>query len=196
MNQLLIYITDIGDSAVLTAMALLSMGWFALRGERRVALRFGASFFGASCAIAVLKILVIGCGHPLTIRFGLRSPSGHAALSAALFGGLALLARRSLLRLTAFAVEAVAFLLAASIAVSRVMLGFHSVAEIIVGLLVGAACAVLACGRAPALERCTLCVLPFAVLVPLIVLHGVRLPVEGLIEAISIRLHTHVSICG
>jgi membrane-associated phospholipid phosphatase len=196
MNQLIVYITDIGDSAVLTVITLLSMIAFALQKERENALRLGAAFFGSSCLIGVLKILVIGCGHPLTVWLNLRSPSGHAALSSALFGGLALIVRRSLPRVQAFAAITVSLLLIASIAVSRVILGFHSVSEIIVGVAVGGLCAVLACAGASAPQWRALRWLPFALLVPLLLLHGVRLPVEGVIEAVSSRLHSHAAMCA
>jgi membrane-associated phospholipid phosphatase len=131
------FVTDFGDSAVTLPLALLAFGFLVGAGERRIALSWVLAIGGCAVAIGVLKLGFGACGERIPLGH-IVSPSGHTAMSTAIYGSLALLAgarlppgrRRALHAAAAFAVIA--------IAMSRAVLHEHDVAEIVLGGIVGA----------------------------------------------------------
>ena len=106
-------------------------------GQRRVAVAWVVAIGAAAVAIGVLKLVFGACGSMITTAH-IVSPSGHTAMSTAVYGALALLIggrfppsyRRGLALAAAIVIVGIGW--------SRVMLHDHSRAEILVGFLVGA----------------------------------------------------------
>ncbi len=186
-------VTDFGDSAVTVPLALFCTAYLLLARRHRAALALALTSGGAALVILLLKLALQSClpergGAPLT------SPSGHAALSAAVYGGLALLlsqgsARRPLLALTA--------LLVAGIAVSRLALEAHTPPEILLGLAVGGGFSLLMARLIrgePAFRpqrRPLLALTALTLLAP----YGLRSPAEQAIRQIARGLQGHAVWC-
>jgi len=130
-------ITLLGNAALLLPLS----GLFAVLLWRRHSLLAAASWVGVLvlcvAVVATLKVAGHACGlHLFDER--LTSPSGHAALSATVYGAVGLVAarrfegrrRRALLLAGVGGVGAVGL--------SRVVLGLHSTPEVLVGLALGA----------------------------------------------------------
>ncbi len=130
------FITNLGDTAVTVPLALLTCGFLCAWREVRLALGWGLAILGCAGVIAVLKLLLAACGHRLGVA-GLLSPSGHSAMSAAVYGSLCLLIANPSPPLVRTMVYTVGALLIADIAASRVALRYHAPAEVAVGLIVG-----------------------------------------------------------
>jgi membrane-associated phospholipid phosphatase len=136
-------ITSLGESAFLVpaflAVALLLFAF----GRRRVALLWVLA--GALCAgltfgaKVVFYILYHLADHQALLD--VRSPSGHVSLSATFYAcGTLLLGSRRGPR-TRMLLAIAAALLVVAIAATRMLLGAHSGAEVIVGLAIGGYCA-------------------------------------------------------
>lgn len=127
-------LTEFGNAAVLSLLALLVALWLARAGSRRAALAWSGALLLCVGTISLLKGYFLAC--PLPGR-ALRSPSGHAGFSLFVYGGITLCAvrdgtasRRGLLTLLGVAGIA-------AIAWSRYALGAHTPIEIVFGLLIG-----------------------------------------------------------
>lgn len=136
-HVLLRVVTNLGDPVLLLPGAALLLCYLVRRGARRTAMLWLAAF--ALCI-----------GLTVLSKFGLRllgravldiaSPSGHTGLSATFYLCSALaLTQGSAPRIRAAGLAA-ASLIVLAIASSRVVLGAHDMAEIVVGLLIGAGC--------------------------------------------------------
>ncbi len=183
------FITDFADLAVLLPLAVCIGGGLAWQGWRRGAVAWAVAVPATLAAMLVLKLMFVGCAEAL----GGFSPSGHTAAATVIYGGLAALWLRrqgaQVLVSLALGSGAVAVLIGAS----RLLLNMHSLAEVAVGAAVGTA------GVALLLR---LAVLPpqglrlgrvaIAALVVMLVLHGLRLPVEPNIKAVAGWLPTQV----
>jgi membrane-associated phospholipid phosphatase len=131
------FVTDFGDSAVTVPLTLLTLIILLAAGQRRLALFWILAIGGCAVTIGTLKLIFGACGPPIAIGH-IVSPSGHTAMSTAVFGSLALLVgeplpvrqRRGIMIATAIGI--------AAIAVSRVALHEHDPAEVVIGLVVGA----------------------------------------------------------
>jgi membrane-associated phospholipid phosphatase len=130
------FLTQFGDAIVTLALAAAILLWLAVFVGSRLAAVWGGAVLLAGGGTALLKIYFSACGTPLDT---LQSPSGHTSMSTLVYGGLALILGAEAgpwQRLTAGAAGAALVL---AIAASRVLLGAHSLVEIGVGLLIGAA---------------------------------------------------------
>jgi membrane-associated phospholipid phosphatase len=132
------FITDFGDSAVTVPLALLTLVFLVAAGQQRPAFGWLLTVGGCAVAIAMLKLAFGACGPRLPIAT-ITSPSGHTAMSAAVYGSLALLIGANLPPPGRIALNIGAWLAIATIALSRVVLHEHTPAEILVGLIVGGA---------------------------------------------------------
>jgi membrane-associated phospholipid phosphatase len=184
------FLTDFADQAVIlpivlaVGVALFAAGWH--RGAGAWALVIVGTF-GAMLA---LKLVFLAC--PASLGIGhIRTPSGHVASAAVVAGGLAavLLRRRS-------AVLALAALAAIVIGVSRLALGAHSPAEVIIGAVVGLAGAMalpLLAGPTPhGLDGRRIAVIAVAVVV---IFHGMHLPAEAHIRSTAWRFAHVLAVC-
>lgn len=176
--------TDFGDQAVLLPLAVSVGLGFVLLGWRRGALAWAAAIGGTFSAIFVLKLSFLACGHLLPGP-ELRSPSGHTAASAAVYGGLFALAIRLAVDHRRWTL-ACAVSIAVVIGASRLALGVHTGLEVVIGGAVGvcgAYCAVTFAGPPPTTVRFrSLAAVSLAVLM---LFHGFHMPAEAAIGALA-----------
>jgi membrane-associated phospholipid phosphatase len=184
------FLTDFGDSAITAPVSLLTFVYLIIIGRKRLAIGWGIAILGCASAIGVLKILFAPCGQRLAF-VALASPSGHAAMTTVVYGSLTMLIGSSLPRPFRMTLDLAAALLIAAIGVSRLVLGAHDVAEVIVGLVVGLAA--LAGFRRILLAQGAV-VLPVGWLagtavVVIAVFHGTRWPTERVVQALTALFH-------
>jgi membrane-associated phospholipid phosphatase len=183
------YLTDFADLAVIlplvsaVAIALAMQGW---RRGAAIWLIVVAGTFGTMLA---LKLIFLSCS-PVFDPLDVHSPSGHVAAATVVTGGLAaMLTRRRGSILPA------AVLAALVIGVSRLVLGVHTLPEVIVGALiglVGAAVLLRFTGPPPRLRIAPL----IAVIVVVAVLfHGLHMPAEAAIRHTAYRVTQFIPAC-
>ncbi|MDT7950890.1 MAG: phosphatase PAP2 family protein [Acetobacteraceae bacterium] len=183
--------TDFADGAVMFPLGIALAIALAILGRYRAALTWATTI---GCVWAVMLVLKF-TGYTIDATFpdspfndiDLVTPSGHVASSAAIYGGLAALllsrsgnrSRRAIL---------VAIGVAASIGATRILLGDHSLSEVLVGAAVGIAGAARLASRAkPATEPRARLALAAAALTVVIVFHGDHLTVEDSIHHSALR---------
>jgi membrane-associated phospholipid phosphatase len=176
------FLTDFADQAVVlpliatVALCLAALGW--RRGALAWLVAVGLSF----AVVLVLKLAFATCGPALGLP-SLHSPSGHTAAAAVLAGGLAaLLCHR---RRVVFVAAGLAALL---IGVTRVVLGYHTPPEVLLGGATGIAGALgfaALAGLAPSLRLRWLFA---AVVVVAVLLHGQHLDAEPRIRTMAFSL--------
>lgn len=197
-HALLIAITDLGDSAVLSGIILITTIYLLVCGCRRYAVVLITAFLTTALAIGLLKMFFFSCHHRFALPVHIHSPSGHAALTTVVWGLLATLIAaqysgwRRRLTLT------VAIILIGSIAVTRWLLHFHTRSEIIAGLAVGLLGLLTAryfLHRRTA-QKFDPRGLMVATVVAALVLHGFRLPAEGFMQALAQMLQGSLSFCA
>ncbi|MBV8776996.1 MAG: hypothetical protein JO258_07350, partial [Alphaproteobacteria bacterium] len=93
MHALWVFVTDCGDSAVTLPLALLTLIYLAAIAGRRAALCWLLAVGAAAIAIGLLKLAFGACGPMAGV---IVSPSGHTAMSTAIYGSFAVLASRRL----------------------------------------------------------------------------------------------------
>ncbi len=202
------FVTDFADAAVILPVALTVAVLLALLDWRRGALGWSAGVLAALAAVLLGKLALFACSggsHAL-----LRSPSGHTASAAVVYGGaLALPASRLVARSRGWAwsslILAALFggLAAVVIGASRLLLGVHSVDDV----LTGGGCGViglwlmlwLAGPMPPRLVRrqpLTAALGTMLIGAIVLLLHGERLPIEPMLHGVGLRLHGLVPQCG
>lgn len=175
------FLTDFADQAVILPLGLAVALALAVLGWRRGALAWLLTMCATLGAMLVLKILVGVCAAPLA-GLGLRSPSGHTAAAAMVYGGLAALLGRTGIGRVILIAAAIALL----IGLTRIGLGAHTLPEVFLGGLVGCAGAVLlvrAAGEPPA--RLHIGRLAAIVVAVVILTHGFHLQAEPRIQDFS-----------
>jgi len=138
-------VTDFGDSAVTLPLVLAVALCLASGGEARAAARLLLPVGLCGAAVGGLKLLFGSCGGAIA-GWAQASPSGHVAMSGAVYGTLALLLARPLPWPARGLVAAAAAALVGLIAVSRVVVRAHSVAEVLAGLALGLLAVALSAG--------------------------------------------------
>jgi len=196
LSPIWIFITDFGDSAVTAPLALLVLVFLFAAGARRLALAWALTLGGCAVVIGMLKLGFGACGHQLTF-VRLVSPSGHTAMSTAVYGSLALLIGVRLPPGQRRAVLIVAAIAVIVIAVSRVALHEHSRSEIAVGFAVGVVAVALF--RA-ALRRHAAPALPLGWLllcggILVAGLHGTRWMIEPILHRIASDFRLDLPLC-
>jgi undecaprenyl-diphosphatase len=152
LNEVMVALTRLGNTPVLTSVAVLGAVAFALRGQLRTA--------GVIVAVALLGLALEEAGKNLVGRPrpvvpenkrlvpwppSTSFPSGHALNSMSIYGALGLLASRRVRRRALAALVAVSGLvLAMLIGVTRMYLGVHYLSDVVGGWTGGLACALLA----------------------------------------------------
>jgi membrane-associated phospholipid phosphatase len=174
------FLTDFADQAVMlpvvlaVAIVLAAMGWWrgALAWLCVIAVTFGG--------VLALKFGFLAC-RPVFGPWSIESPSGHTAAASVVAGSLA-----ALLTGKRLAGLGVALLAAVVFGMSRLVLGFHSVPEVLIGAILGVAGATIVSHFAgpPPARRPVHVVVAVTLLVALL-LHGVRLPAEAAIRHAS-----------
>ena len=84
------FVTDFGDSAVTLPLAALTVAFLFFSRWRRATIAFAITLASCGIAIGLVKLALQSCGRPL-LHTEITNPSGHAAMSTAVYGSLALL---------------------------------------------------------------------------------------------------------
>ena len=189
MVRFMTFLTDFADQAVILPVLVTVALVLAAQGRRRSGLLWifvvGATFG----TVLAAKIGFLACA-PVFGPWDMRGPSGHTAAAAVVAGGLiALLTRRQDLPMAAAALAGVV------IGLSRVVLGFHSVPEVILGFCLGLAGAAALTRFAGPMPRRRPVFLLVAVSAVAIVAHGARLPAEAAIWQASLGVLDFVPAC-
>ena len=183
-SHMLHFVTAFADEAVLLPLSACVVVGFAASGWRRGALGWAAAVAGTLAVMLVLKLCLIPCGHLLPLS-SLRSPSGHTAGAAVVYGSLLAIWIRHKSGTARWTVP-VTLLFVALIGTSRLALGYHSTIEVLIGGavgLVGAVLAVMLAGPPPAQFHFRL--IAVAAMVVVVIFHGFRLPAEAEIARLS-----------
>lgn len=181
-------ITDAGDSGVLLPVALVCAATLWFYHSRQLAWLLLRTVLLACVMIAVLKIAFLSCGTRW--QTGLVSPSGHACLSAVVYGviGTILSAGRSMPARIAIATAVIGMILA--VAVTRVLMGIHTLPEVLVGLGVGGLALLHFAYSYSRMQplRVDLSTFSVAMVATVLVAFGTRLPAESILRHIAKRL--------
>ncbi|MGI8711011.1 MAG: phosphatase PAP2 family protein [Acidimicrobiales bacterium] len=136
-------VTDAAGPLVVVLVLAVAVGGLVLRGRGTSALILATSAFSSELAVAVIKHLL----QRQRPRFGAvveasgySLPSGHATLSVAIYGTIAIMAARATRGPTRVAILAAGLVLIAAIGVSRVLVGAHYPSDVVAGWGVGVAC--------------------------------------------------------
>jgi membrane-associated phospholipid phosphatase len=181
------FLTAFADQAVLLPLAACVAIGFAVSGWRQGAIGWAAAVAGTLAVMLVLKLALIPCGRLLPLT-SLRSPSGHTAGAAVVYGSLLAIWIRHRSG-TAIWTAPVALFFVLLIGATRLALGFHSPIEVLIGGtvgLLGAILAVMLAGPPPARFRFRVLALPMLVVV--VIFHGLRLPAEAEIARLSFTI--------
>ncbi len=130
-------LTGLGDAAVTIPAACILFASFLLT-SRGVALRWLCAVALCGLVTAAGKIAIYAYGQPVAM-IHLTSPSGHAAASVLIYGGLASAMGGARRRVLPFVLAVLTVLL---IAISRVYLRDHTEADVVLGIAIGGACLV------------------------------------------------------
>ena len=190
------FITDFGDSAVTLPLALLVLIFLFAAGSRRLAFAWMLGIGGCGAVIGMLKIVFGACGHELPI-IHLISPSGHTAMSTAVYGSLALLVGARQPPGQRWMILTAAAIVIVGIGVSRVVLHDHSRSEIALGFAVGVSAAALFHAglrryAAPALPLGWLLV---SGMILVAVMHGVRWMIEPAVQRLALDFRLDLPFC-
>ena len=180
------FVSDFGDTAVTVPLALLMAFALVAAKHFRMALGWCLAILACAATIGALKLVLSVCGYQSGAS-ALASPSGHTAMSTAVYGGFAAVFGASLKRPARDAVIAAAAALMLAIAASRTVLHYHSATEVGVGLVVGSLAlsgiVVLAGRYRP--ERLPVLPVAAAALAIALIFHGVRWPAEHAIRRLG-----------
>ncbi len=189
MSSLALYLTDFADAGVMAPVCATVAITLLLLRQRQIAFSWIAVTASVWALILILKLgfqICKGLGCSLSPPgLGLVSPSGHVAASSAAYGGLLGLVFRSAgrsLRQSSFAAVSIAIV----VGVTRVVLHEHTVAEVVVGGIVGVAGALLFTTAARGwLSGRRRVVLLGAVAASMLLFHGTHLTWEPAIHAMT-----------
>jgi membrane-associated phospholipid phosphatase len=175
------YLTDFADQAVILPLVLATAVALAMQGWRRGAVIWLFVVAVTFVTMVVLKVMFLAC-TPLFGPIDVHSPSGHVAAATVVSGGLAaMLSGRRVSILPA------ALLAAIVIGISRLVLGMHSLPEVILGALVGLAGAAALLRLAGAPPRLDIAPLVAVVVAVAVLFHGLHLPAEAAIRHTAYR---------
>lgn len=156
-----------------------------------------AALVVAAAAIGFLKIAVIGCGAGSSVP-GLNSPSGHTAMAAAVFGTLSFVMAGQISGWRRSIPPLIALLLITGIAATRVLLGVHTVEEIVVGLAAGGLVALLSIVilRRTRMVRVRLGALLLAIAITAALTDGIRAPSEEVVHFFATLVSHNIPLCA
>ncbi len=195
-RDFLIAITDLGDSSVICGIVFVGIIYLLYNKCGRGALALALALILSSCGIALAKLLFIGCGG-VSYTSSINSPSGHTALSLAVYGTYTLLLCSQLRGWRQIFVIVIIVDLIAAIAATRVVLGFHNITEVMLGIIVGGVALLLVqqyVKRGP-LKSFNVYLLILCIVITAALLHGFRLPAEHLIQEIAKYIRPYSPIC-
>jgi membrane-associated phospholipid phosphatase len=191
------FVTDFGDSAVTLPLAALTVAFLFFSRWRRAAIGFAITLASCGIAIGLVKLALQSCGRPL-LHTEITNPSGHAAMSTAVYGSLALLFNCSVSAERRWVLAGGAVALIGGIAVSRVVLDSHSLAEVAVGFLIGLAALFFFYRMLKAEPAMTFRSqwLAFTAVILIATMHGSRWPIEDIVRSIVHLIRHSVPSCA
>jgi membrane-associated phospholipid phosphatase len=190
MRALVTYLTDFADQAVIIPLVLAVAITLAVQGWLRGAVTWVAVVAATFAATLAFKLMFLACS-PLFEPMDVHSPSGHVSAAAVVSGGLAAVLTRRRTNILPAALVA-----ACVIGISRLVLGVHSLEEVIVGALIGlagAATLLRFAGRPP--EGLRAAPVVAVVVVVAVVFHGLHLPAEAAIRHTAFNLAQFIPAC-
>ena len=183
------YLTDFADQAVILPLVLATAVALAAQGWRRGAFVWLVVVAATFLAMLTLKLVFLSCS-PLFEPMDVHSPSGHVAAATVVAGGLAgMLSRRRAPILPA------ALLAAIVIGISRLVLGAHSLPEVILGALIGLTGAAVLQRFAGTPPRLKIAPLIAVIVTVAAVFHGLHLPAEAAIRHTALRAAQFIPAC-
>jgi membrane-associated phospholipid phosphatase len=188
MTAWLTALTDFGDLALLIPLSAAILIWL-VRNSSRAAPRW---IFALSLCIGLTALLKIAF-HACPAAYNIYSPSGHTSLSTLVYGALTLVSATAWPGLHRVLVIAGGAGLILAIGVSRLLLDAHSVAEVGLGLVIGAVSLAMFSRQylqAPTTKRWPLLLAAGALA---LVLHGHELHAEQFLHRITGYIPVH---CG
>lgn len=196
MESLLLALISFGDSTVAVGVLLTGTAFLAITRNLKAAAILFLAVVAAGGMIGTLKTLFIGCDLYLS-DFDIRYPSGHAALSASGLGTVCVLIVSRLLGWKRVAVVIGFAVVEAVIATTLVVMGFHTLYEVILGLIIGG-CAVAGAYvatriTAPAAINVKGFVLSLASVV--IAIHVAQVPSRDLASILAVVMQNQTSVC-
>jgi membrane-associated phospholipid phosphatase len=140
--KMLPYITLLGDARLLLPASVALFFWLRFRGDHKAAAAWLVALAACLALTVVSKLLFYKCGWRVG-PYRLNSPSGHASLGITFFGCWVLLAieRDRIFRSLLLVVTTLVFI--ALLAYSRIALRHHSLAEVLIGSMIGIGCVAL-----------------------------------------------------
>jgi undecaprenyl-diphosphatase len=137
-DRAMVAVTLLGDARVLSALVVGLSLWLALKGYWKASLHWLAAF---AITALLTRLLKLSTASPRPLEpypdLALSFPSGHASLSIAAFGFLALLVARELPGPRRWIPYLAATLVCVPIAFSRLYLGVHWLSDVLGGLSLG-----------------------------------------------------------
>ena len=181
------YLTDFADQAVLLPLATIVTVVFAAAGWWRGAVAWAIAIGATLGLVLLLKLVFLACGHLLPFDT-VHSPSGHTAASGVTYGGLLAIMARLVTGRERWTLPC-AISVAVVIALSRLALGVHTVAEVGIGGLVGVCGAILVTKLAgPPPPTLRLRTMAAAAVLVLVLFHGFRMPAEAAIRHLALSV--------
>ena len=183
------YLTDFADQAVIIPLVLATAAGLAFQGWRRGASAWLLVVTATFSAMLALKLMFLSC-TPVFGGFDVHSPSGHVAAATVVAGGLAaILGRRRDIILP------VALLAAVVVGISRLVLGAHSLPEVLLGAIVGLTGAVALLRFSGTPPRLNIAPLIAVIVVVAVLFHGLHLPAEAAIRHTAYTVARYVPAC-
>jgi membrane-associated phospholipid phosphatase len=189
-------VTGLGDPVFLLSLAATVCVYLWVAGARDAAISWAESLIWCGALVVAAKLAFDTCGLETT-ALSMRSPSGHTALATTFYGCAAVLLARGRQRLLRFGIVLAAVLVISGVGASRVALGMHSAAEVLVGLVIGFAALALFLAR---MARNSWAAPPLRWIVALVtglglLTHGLHIDFEHAIAGVSQHLHTMAGLC-
>ena len=144
-DRLMVFVTWFGDVYGIGTVLAAAIGWLAWSRNRLAIYHLLAVAFCTEAMVLLLKV-VTAVERPMVIYQGVNAfsfPSGHAAMSTAVFGMLAIIISGALPVARRWLVYGVAGTLAALIGFSRLYLGAHWLSDVLGGMMLGVVWAAL-----------------------------------------------------
>ncbi len=180
------YLTNLGDLAVLLPLSAVMLVWLLLWPRWDAARWWVLSVAFCVGATSILKIYYNACPEILS-----SNPSGHTGLSVLVYGAIFVLVSARTKTWQKIALISVGIALAIGIAITRVLIGAHSIPEVVIGIAVGAiSLAIFVFG----FRRSTPAALPsWSLAVPamlvILLLNGHQLQFEDIFHFLGVYLH-------
>jgi membrane-associated phospholipid phosphatase len=187
------FITDLGDSSITVTLAGFILIYLLTWERWRQAMAWTLAVAVCALGTAMVKLLY----HSCIMVTAAANLSGHAAMSATVYGGFALLLTTRPMRWPGYAANAAAGLLVLGISLSRIALEAHQWSEVLAGLIVGLATVLLFRRMSGPGERpVPVAGLLIGAVVMAALMHGFRWPVERYLTDLAMLIHNTEGTCA